>query len=259
MTMFKIVIIEDEAPARKKLKSYLEKTKESFDIIKEIETLDETQSFFQTHPDVDLIFSDIELRDGNVFDVYNYIKATAPIIFITAYDSFWMNAFESSGIEYLLKPYSYTRFEKAWHKYTLLKNKMEVNYNDMFSKLDTYYQSKLDLKPIYKDYIPVKSSSGIYFLKVEDIIFIQSDYGVIFAYDSANKKHLLNQTSLKDIQEMLNPTVFFKINRSEFVNRTYIEKINRYTKNTVAIQIKSHVLKTSQNSTASFNSWMGIK
>ncbi len=170
-----------------------------------------------------------------------------------------MNAFESSGIEYLLKPYSYPRFEKAWLKYTFLKNKMKVNHNDLISKLDAYYQSKLDLKPIYKEYIPVKSNSGIYFLKVEDIIFIQSDYGVIFAYDSANKKHLLNQTSLKEIQEMLNPIVFFKINRSEFVNKVYIEKINRYTKNTVAINIKSHTLKTSQNSTAAFNSWMGLK
>ena len=257
--MFKIVIIEDEAPARKKLKNYIEKTGENFEIIKEIETVDETQSFFQTYPDVDLIFSDIELRDGNVFDVYNQIKITAPIIFITAYDSFWMNAFETSGIEYLLKPYSYPRFEKAWHKYTFLKNKMEVNHNDVFSKLDAYYQSKLELKPIYKEYIPVKSNNGIYFLKVEDIIFIQSDYGVIFAYDSANKKHLLNQTSLKEIQKMLDPTVFFKINRSEFVNRVYVEKINRYTKNTVAIHIKSHTLKTSQNKTSAFNFWMGVK
>lgn len=256
--MIKVVIIEDEAPARKKLKNYLGKIGESIEIIKEIETVDETQSFFQTSPDVDLIFSDIELRDGNVFDVYNQITIDFPIIFVTAYDQFWMNAFETSGIEYLLKPYSYNRFEKAWNKYTSLKNKMEVNHNDVFKKLDAYYQSKLDLKPVYKEYISVKSNSDIYFLKVEDILFIQSDYGVVFAYDSANKKHLLNQTTLKEIQEILNPTKFFKINRSELINRDYIEKINRYTKNTVAIHIKSHILKTSQNNTASFNSWMGL-
>ncbi len=257
--MFKIVIIEDEAPARKKLKNYIEKTGEVCEIIEEIETVDATKSFFQTHPNVDLIFSDIELRDGNVFEAYDQLKITAPIIFTTAYDSFWMNAFETSGIEYLLKPYSYARFEKAWNKYTLLKNKMEVHHNDIFSKLDAYYQSKSDVKPIYKEYIPVKSNTGIYFLKVEDMMFIQSDYGVVFAYDSSNKKHLLNQTSLKEIQEMLHPTKFFKINRSEFVNRMYIERINRYTKNTVAIHIKSHILKTSQSNTAAFNAWVGIK
>jgi len=257
--MLKIAIIEDEAPARKKLKNYIEKTGVPFEIVKEIETVDDTQVFFGTNPEVDLIFSDIELRDGNVFDVYIQIEITAPIIFITAYDNFWMNAFETSGIEYLLKPYSYQRFEKAWHKYTFLKNKMEVNHNEIFNKLDAYYQSKFDLKPVYKEYIPIKSNSSIYFLKVEDILFIQSDYGVIFAYDSANKKHLLNQTSLKELQEMLNPTTFYKINRSEFVNKTYIEKISRYTKNTIAIHIQSHTLKTSQNNTAEFNAWMGLK
>ncbi|NER15103.1 response regulator [Leptobacterium flavescens] len=256
--MIKVVIIEDEAPARKKLKNYLEKIGEPIEIIKEIETVDETLSFFQTSPDVDLIFSDIELRDGNVFDVYNQIVVDFPIIFATAYDQFWMNAFETSGIEYLLKPYTYDRFEKAWNKYTSLINKTEVNYSDIFSKLDTYYRNKLDLKPVYKEYIPVKSNSGIYFLKVEDILFIQSDYGVIFAYDRNDKKHLLNQTSLIEIQKILDPEKFFKINRSELVNKDHIEKISRYTKNTVAIHIKSHTLKTSQNNTASFNSWIGL-
>ena len=256
--MIKVVIIEDEAPARRKLKNYLEKIGEPIEIIKEIETVDETLSFLQNSPDVDLIFSDIELRDGNVFDVFNQIIIDFPIIFATAYDRFWMNAFETSGIEYLLKPYSYDRFEKAWHKYVTLKSKMTVNHNDIFKKIDAYYQSKFEPKHAYKEYIPVKSNNGIYFLKVEEIVFIQSDYGVIFAYDSVNKKHLLNQTSLKEIQEMLNPKKFFKINRSELVNRNYIEKINRYTKNTVALHIKSHILKTSQNNTASFNSWMGL-
>ena len=257
--MLKIAIIEDEAPAVKKLKKYIVKTGAAYEIVTEIDTVDDTLSFFKTQPEVDLIFSDIELRDGNVFDAYIQLEINAPIIFITAYDSFWINAFETSGIAYLLKPYSFSNFEKAWHKYTLLKKKMEVNHHEIFSKLDAYYQSKHDLKPVYKEYIPVKSTSGIYFLKVDDILFIQSDYGVIFAYDSASKKHLLNHTSLKEIQEMLNPNTFFKINRSELVNRTCIEKISRYTKNTVAIHVQSHTLKTSQKNTAEFNAWMGLK
>ncbi len=256
--MIKVVLIEDEAPARKKLKSFLNKLGEPYEIIKEIETVSETLSYFKTVPEVDLVFSDIELRDGNVFEAYEKITMNFPIIFATAYNDFWMNAFETSGIEYLLKPFSYDRFVKAWNKYISLKNKMSTTNKQLYTILDDYYQRKLESKPVYKDYIPIKSNSEIYFLKVNDITFIQSDYGVIFAYDSANKKHLLNQTSLKEIQEILNPEVFFKINRSELINKFYIEKISRYTKNTVAIQIKSHNLKTSQNNTAAFNSWMGL-
>ncbi|WP_299685716.1 LytTR family DNA-binding domain-containing protein [uncultured Dokdonia sp.] len=257
--MIKVVLIEDEAPARKKLKNYLDKLGEPIQIIKELETVAETLSFFETIPEVNLIFSDIELRDGNVFEVYNQITVDFPIIFATAYDQFWMNAFETSGIEYLLKPYTYDRFEKAWHKYTSLKSNMTINNNDIFKKLDAYYQNKVEVKPEYKEYIPVKSNGSIYFLKIHDIMCIQSDYGVVFAYDSANKKHVLNQTSLKELQDILDPTQFFKINRSELVSKNYIEKISRYTKNTVAIHLKSHILKTSQNTTAAFNSWMGLK
>ena len=256
--MIKVVILEDEGPARKKLNTFLEKTETAHVVIREIETIHEGLSFFQTSPEIDLILSDIELRDGNVFEIYNQIEITAPIIFITAYDHFWMNAFDTNGIAYLLKPYSFSRFEKALQKYEALKSKLSVTQNDLFQKIDAYYQSKTALVPTHKAYIPVKSASGIYFLTVADITFIQSDYGVLFAYDVNNKKYLLNQTSLKGIQEMLNPDVFFKINRSELVNRHYVEKIQRYTKNSLAIHIKDHVLKTSQNSTASFNSWMGL-
>jgi len=256
--MIKVVIIEDEAPARKKLRKHLERTGESILVVKEIETVTDTRAFFESHSEVDLIFSDIELRDGNVFEIYSQLAIEAPIIFTTAYNQFWMNAFETNGIEYLLKPYSFSRFERAWNKYISLKNNMNGTHEDMIKKLDAYYQNKLVDKPVYKEYIPVKSNSSIYFLKVEDITFIQADYGVIFAYDSVSKRHILNQNSLKELQEMLNPQIFFKINRSELVNRNYIEKIDRYTKNTLSIQIKSHLLKTSQNTTAAFNNWLGI-
>jgi len=256
--MIKVVIIEDEAPARKKLKKHLERIDQSVSIVKEIETVEETKSFFESSCKIDLIFSDIELRDGNVFEAFEQQEVLVPIIFSTAYDQFWMSAFETNGIEYLLKPYSFSRFEKAWNKYILMKNSFTNNQDDIIKKLDTYYRNQQESKPIYKEYIPVKSKSSIYFLKVEDITIIKADYGVVFAFDSSNKKHTLNQNSLKEIQDLFNPTIFFKINRSELVNRHYIEKIERYTKNTIAIHIKKHCLKTSQATTAAFNSWIGL-
>lgn len=256
--MIKVVIIEDEVPAVKKLKNYLEKTDRSTVVIKEITTVTEAIEYFRTQPDADLIFSDIELRDGNVFEVYDQISVSAPIIFITAYDQFWMNAFETSGIEYLLKPFSFYRFEKALKKFDSLRKNLAADHHEVFKKLDDYYRSKFELKSTYKEYLPIKTASGIYFLKVKEIVFFQSDYGIISAYDESNKKHVLSQTSLKELEGMLNPEDFFKINRSELVNRNYVEKISRYTKNTVAIHIKSHILKTSQTSTAQFNSWIGL-
>ncbi|MGG6230697.1 LytR/AlgR family response regulator transcription factor [Tenacibaculum sp. SDUM215027] len=260
--MIKALIVEDELPARKKLKKYIENYHEPVTIVEEFETAEEILQFLETATDIDLIFSDIELRDGNVFEAYKKLNIQTPIIFITAYNQFWMHAFETSGIEYLLKPYSYERFEKAVDKYSSLKNSMMVGKNEsVLQKLETYLTSQTkELPKTYQDFIAVKSSQYTYFLKIEEVVYFQADYGIVVAYDEHNKKHILNQSSLKVLEEMINPSMFFKINRSELLNRNYIEKISRYTKNIVAINLKNSetVLKTSQNKTAEFTKWLGI-
>ncbi|WP_028891835.1 LytTR family DNA-binding domain-containing protein [Tenacibaculum sp. 47A_GOM-205m] len=260
--MIKALIVEDELPARKKLKKYIESYHEPITVVDEFETVEEVLQFFESTSDIDLIFSDIELRDGNVFDAYNKLQIQVPIIFITAYNQFWMHAFETSGIEYLLKPYSFERFEKAVNKYSNLKSSMkdESNHN-VLQKLDAYLANQTAQTPkSYQDFIAVKSSQYTYFLKMEEVMYFQADYGIVTAYDINNKKHVLNQSSLKALEEIINPSVFFKINRGELLNRNYIEKISRYNKNVVAINLKNSktVLKTSQNKTAEFTKWLGV-
>lgn len=140
--MIKIAIIEDEAPARKKLISYLNNLNIEYTIVTEIETISETLVFLKTNTEIDLIFSDIELRDGNVFEVYSSLTITTPIIFTTAYDSFWMNAFETNGIEYLLKPYSFDCFKNAWNKFSNLKGNIQQNQLAVFKEFENYINQK---------------------------------------------------------------------------------------------------------------------
>jgi two-component SAPR family response regulator len=95
--------------------------------VAELETVLEAKSLLtQTH-EIDLIFSDIELRDGNVFEVYKDLSINCPIIFATAYNEFLVKAFEANGIEYLLKPYSFERFSNAWDKFIRLKGNLPAN------------------------------------------------------------------------------------------------------------------------------------
>ena len=260
--MIKVVLVEDELPARKKLKKYLEKFNQPYTIVKELETIEDVLMYFKAEPEIDLIFSDIELLDGNVFNAYKDLNIKAPIIFSTAYNQFWMNAFETTGIAYLLKPYSFERFEKAMQKYLTLKNTMVIESNEkhVLQKLENYFNKEIKVEKVYQDFIPVKNSTYTYFLKINEIMYFQADYGVITAFDTLNKKHILNQTSLKSLEDLINPTIFFKINRSEFINRNFIEKISRYTKNSIEIHLinTKTTLKTSQNSTADFNNWLGI-
>jgi DNA-binding LytR/AlgR family response regulator len=112
--------------------------------------------------------------------------------------------------------------------------------------------------PTYKKRFAVSTHQGTYFLDVEQIAFFMADESVIFAIDALGKKHLLTATTLKDIEAQLNPSDFFRINRSELIHKPYVEKIERYSKNSLAINIKgSHtLLKTSQSQTSSFREWI---
>ncbi|WP_432411676.1 LytR/AlgR family response regulator transcription factor [Rasiella sp. SM2506] len=258
--MYKIVIIEDEAPARKKLKRFIKQACASYEIVAELETVTDARAFLAQTQDFDIIFSDIELRDGSVFNVYDKVSLHCPIIFATAYNEFLMNAFEANGIAYLLKPYSFEQFSKAWDKFIRLQGKLPANYNELIGSINNLLKERQESNVEYKTQFAIKLNKEIYFLKVVDMVYLQSDNGVIFAFDQMNKRHIMPQTVFKEIELFLDPKEFFRINRSEIVQRKFIDKIERYNKNTVTVFLNSEskVLKTSQNKTGDFNSWLGI-
>ena len=252
--MIKILIIEDEIPARKKLKRFLDTLDSKIEIVAEIDTVETAIEFLNTSS-VDLIFSDIELLDGNAFEIYNRVKIACPIIFTTAYDQFLMNAFESNGIAYLLKPFSKERFEIAWNKFLLFRN--STSSNQQLNNLTKLIQQNF-AKSSYKKRFTINTHQGIYFIDTQNITFFEASESVIFAFDQSGKKHLVNNSSLKEIEEQLNPEYFFKINRSMLINKQHVEKIERYSKNVLSVKIKAckNYLKTSQSKTASFREWI---
>lgn len=253
--MIKILIIEDEIPARKKLKRFLETLETKTEVAAEIDTV-ETAIDFLNHSSVDVIFSDIELLDGNAFEIYNRVQVSCPIIFTTAYDQFLMNAFESNGIAYLLKPFSREHFQIAWNKFLLFRNSSS-NENQQLNNLTKLIQQNFE-KNAYKKRFTINTHQGIYFLDTENITFFEASESVILAFDITGKKHLLNKSTLNEIEKQLSPEYFFRINRSTLINKQHVEKIERYTKNILAIKIKAgkSYLKTSQSNTACFREWI---
>lgn len=260
--MIRILIIEDEIPARKKLKRFIAELDTPTQIKNEIDTVDRSVEFLKNNQ-VDLIFSDIELLDGNAFEIYHQVSISCPIIFTTAYDQFWMDAFESNGIAYLLKPFSKDRFQKAWDKFLLFHAKsvtgrdQESEENNWMANIKALIKQNI-VEKSYKKRFSINTNQGIYFLDTENIIFFAASEGVVFACDTKGKNHLLTESTLKEIEEQLNPSDFFRINRSQLVNKPHIEKIERYSKNVLSIKLKDHKshLKTSQSNTAAFREWV---
>lgn len=253
--MIKVLIIEDEIPARKKLKRFISDLNAEIKIVAEIETVSTGVELLKRHS-VDLIISDIELLDGNSFDIFSQVSVLCPVIFTTAYDQFWMNAFETNGIDYLLKPFSRERFQQSWDKFLLLRNSHSPDVNAINTFADLIKKSFIGKQ--YKKRFTVHTHQGIYFLETDSILFFEASEGVVFAYDTRCKKHLLTESTLREIEEQSDPDLFFRINRSELIQKTHIEKIGHHTKNSLAIKLKGYErhLTTSQNSTASFREWV---
>lgn len=253
--MIQILIIEDEIPARNKLKRMIQELGHDTDIMAELDSVESAVSFLSSkQPDV--IFSDIELIDGNAFDIYNQVTISCPIIFTTAYDQFWENAFESNGIEYLLKPFSKERFIKAWDKFLRFRHK-PFNENELLQNITKILEQKGNHSN-YRNRFTVHTNHGIYFLSITSISFFRAHEGLVFAFDDTGKKHVLSESILKKIEKSLDPSEFFRINRSEIVHKQKVGSINYYNKNMLSIKIKGYdeYLITSQSQTALFRKWI---
>ncbi len=255
--MIQILIIEDEAPARRKLKRFLDELGEPVSVLAELTTIEEAVAFLDSPVKPDLIFCDIELQDGNAFEIFKQVRLTAPVIFTTAYSQFLMDAFETNGIEYLLKPFSMDRFRKAWNKFRML-SRSPSEQESIMKKVYAFIDARNTPQKEFKKRLSIQSSKGIYFLNISDIVFFAAQSATVMAFDINNRKHLLTQATLKEVEDLLDPTVFFRINRSEIVNKMHVERIERYSKNVLGIKLKGYeqLLTTSQNSTAAFREWI---
>jgi two-component system, LytTR family, response regulator LytT len=252
----KILIIEDEPLAAKQLIGFINEYYSEAIVLAILNSVSQCVDWFDSNEQPELIFSDIELLDGNVFNFYDTQTIKCPIIFTTAYNQFFLKAFEVNGIAYLLKPFTGEMVKKAIAKYYNLQNKNQPALNQHVLQL--LQQSLLQQGANnFKQRFTIKTKNGIYLLPVTDIALIQADSVLLFAFDVAGKKYPLTGT-LTAIEEQINPTIFFRINRSDIINITAIEKIAPYTGDRLAVYIKGQkdFMVTSTQKTAAFRKWI---
>ena len=251
-----LLIIEDEIPAFEKLQSFVQSELQQANIIGWARSKVEAKKMLKQYPDLDLIFSDIELLDGVSFEVFEQHRVQCPIIFCTGFDQYLLKAFQSNGIAYLLKPYSIEEFKVAIQKYHTLfqpNHKMEID-ESILSQLKTVLQND---KKSYKQRFAIKKKDGIKLINVSEIVCFEAQGDFSMAIDQNEHKHIINQT-LSNIEEKLDPKKFFRINRSQIIHIDFIEKIEPYFKNKLAITLNSlnKTLYTSSNSTPNFRKWI---
>ncbi len=245
----KVLIIEDEAINIEIITDHILRYNSKVEIVASLQSKEQVEKWYEVNEQVDLVFSDIELLDGNIFSLLKKNSIQSPIIFTTAYNTFYQDAFDVNGIAYLLKPISYNKFCKAMEKFENLQNK-QLDWKKISETIH-------ELTPSYKERIIIKTKKEIKILSVKNTSAILSNSGKCIAIDEQGKENEFRY-KLSDLIKELNPKEFFQINRGEIVNINFINKIEPYFGDRLVISIKNYKqhLITSASTTSEFRKWL---
>ena len=203
MKRYRVLIVDDEAPARRKLARQLsrfdgvELVGEAEDGIRALQLIEEKKP--------ELVMLDIQMPGMTGFDVVRLMQAPRPkVIFVTAYDEYAVRAFEVAAMDYLLKPVSDDRLKEAF-------TRVQQIPADPTAILDVLEQ------PTYTKRLAVRHLKRVKLINVEDIGYITSELRVVYIYDQTGSKHWTHET-LDQLQKRLDPEHFFRIHRSSIIN-----------------------------------------
>jgi DNA-binding LytR/AlgR family response regulator len=251
--MIKVLIIEDEKASLENLIYNLKLTGEPFTIVATLESIEDSLNWFSKNPDPDLIFLDIQLKDGLCFTIFESIKISTPVIFTTAFDNYILRAFEQTSIDYLLKPISEKDLIKSLTKYKNLKSHFLNNYDKLLDYLS--HQETKRSRIIVKrgvEFQPIQLDSVAYFFTKNKISFLITNEGI---------KYLLDK-NLKELEEQLDPGIFYRANRKFIINVNYIKGYKTFEKIKLSVELTVPTYEDiiiSQENASEFKTWLSSK
>lgn len=258
----KVLIIEDEELAVKKLQKTLASVDSTAEVVGVADSIRSSVSWLQQNPSPDLILMDIELADGQSFEIFDKVDVKSTVIFTTSYDEYALKAFKVNSIDYLLKPIQKEDLHAALEKLKGLKSLYgnntvpapSLNVDNLVKEL----QQKLQPKEYRKRFL-VKHAQKLVSVDVEEIAYFYSDGRLNFFKTTDNRKFVVDYT-MDDLEDMLDPNQFFRISRAFYVAVNSIDQIHDYFGNRLLLNLKPVVDKeaiVSREKVTDFKKWMG--
>jgi two-component system response regulator LytT len=251
--MANIVIIEDEAPALKRLIRLLENCRPNYTLIGTADSVEsgiELLSFSKP----DLIFMDIELADGRSFEIFNQLTIHAPVIFVTAYDEFAIQAFKVNGIDYLLKPIDEFGLASAIEKF---EKYYQVPPIDINLEIQKFIQT-LTTPSNYKTRFLVKQGTRLISLAIDEIACFMAEDKIVYIKTFKGQKLVIDY-SLEELMKQLSPQYFFHVNRQFIVHIKNIESVSTYFNGKLKVVLLSDnqlEVVVSREKAAPFKAWL---
>lgn len=252
----KVIFVEDEIPALNRIKKLVLQLAPHAEILGSADSIEEAVRLFKSKPDVDLAFMDIELADGQSFDIFNQVNITCPIIFTTAYNEYAIKAFKVNAIDYLLKPIDEAELKNAITKFEIMNRHAPVmDYKTQFAALLSEFKPAVTN---YKNRFLIKTGTRLLSIPVEDIHLFQAADKVVYLYTRNNQKYIVDY-SLEELTTMLAPGMFFQLNRQLIAHINSIKSIHTYfngkLKVELAVALDEEVL-VSRERASEFKAWL---
>jgi DNA-binding LytR/AlgR family response regulator len=231
LTFMRILVLEDEEQALQRLTKIIGNVIPEAILTGTAASIEEAVAWFEQHPMPDLIFMDIQLADGTSFQVFNKIKITCPVIFTTAFESYALEAFKVNSVDYLLKPLDEHDVKKAIDKLKLLQNSgpAVIDYAAILNSLKTSPKK-------YKDRFIIKLGDTIKSLCITDIAYFYTENKSNFICTNEGKRLPIDFT-LDQVEEMLNPKNFFRINRQFIIGHHAIDEMKAHSRSRIIVRL----------------------
>jgi len=229
----KILLVEDEPLAQQRISNILARNFPSWQIVDTVQSVKEFKKSLETIPDIDLILCDIHLADGLSFNAFKGIKVEAPVIFITAYDQYALQAFDHNCIDYVLKPIEESRLVQACQKAIQFKSS-PINQEFISSFLANYSQKT------YKKRFLTKLGNRFSFVTVDHVSYFYSESGMTYLIENGSPQRQLIDHTLSELESgLLDPLKFYRVNRSMIINLESLIEIKPYYNGRLVLSMSS--------------------
>lgn len=254
-----VIIIEDENRTAQDLKQILSDLRSDIEVLTIIDSVEASIDYLSEKGCPDLIFSDIQLADGLSFEIFQEVKITCPIIFCTAFDEYAIQAFNTNGIDYILKPFDKKVVSRSLEKYK--------NLGTLFTKEKTPESTNLEqIKVLLNNLQSATKTSflvnykGKYLpIMTQEIAFFYIEYEIIFLYKFSGERYAINHT-MDELEQMAGNTQFYRANRQFLVNFDAIQEVEPYFNRKLFTKLKVQTpepIIISKLKVTEFLQWMG--
>lgn len=251
MKPIRITIIEDERYAAESLLDLLQHTTQPVEVLAVLESVRLAVEWFQQHPLPDLILADIQLSDGLSFQIFERINLDVPVVFTTAFDSYAIRAFQLNSIHYLLKPLEPAALQAALDKFS--RNRETTSTPEWQQLIE-----QLKPPPSWRSRFAVQQGASLFYVDTNDIAYLEGDDRYVMLVTREGKRYIIDYL-LRDLEQMLDPKLFFRLNRTFIARITAIDGVNVLSKSRLSVRLKPAAkveVIVSAASSAAFRGWL---